>query len=94
VSIERIDLSGSGNYVVTIDDAHVRILPSAVRDDASGLAKTLTVRGNAGDQLLVADLDDFEELERAGSRRVFRRRGRYYGFALEGDVSLARAASP
>jgi hypothetical protein len=87
VSIERIDLSGPGDHSLILDDNHVRILPSSRPKRPAGLAKTLTVVGDAGDTLRV-DLQNFDELQPSAGRRTFRRTGGYYGLEVEGEIAI------
>jgi hypothetical protein len=91
VGIERIDLSGPGDHTLIIDDAHVRILPSSRTQRAPGLAKTLTVAGDAGDTLRV-ELENFEELPGSAEHRTFRRNGGYYGLEIEGAITVEALA--
>jgi hypothetical protein len=91
VSIERIDLRSQGGQVLILDDGHVRSLPSSRPGLPAPLSKTLTVLGDAEDALRL-DLGGFEPLPDFEGRRIYRRRGAYYG--LEVDAALAIGDPP
>jgi hypothetical protein len=84
-SFEVIDLSDERDFVLILDDAHVRLLPSTAKDAPALLAKVLTVLGDAGDTLRI-DLGSFELPEDFQGRRLFRSKGRYYGLVVDAPI--------
>jgi hypothetical protein len=86
-SIERIDLTGPGNHVLVLDDAHIRMLPSSRPDAPPPMAKTLMVLGDAGDTVRL-DLTGFDDLGIVEGRRILRRHGAYYGLELAEAIEI------
>jgi hypothetical protein len=89
-SIEVIDVRGAGPNVVRLDDAALRRIPQNQLGLAYGLARRLTVLGDAED-VLAFDLAGFTRRGGSDGRVVWGREGQYYGL----EVSLAlRVVAP
>ena len=86
-SIEVIDLSDEHDFVLILDDDHIRSLPSSRIGPPQGLKKVLTVLGTAEDTLRV-DLADYVELTGSEERRLFQRRGLYYGLEIDARLTV------
>jgi hypothetical protein len=88
-SVEIIELAGSA-VALELDDAAVRCLPHTQAGLPFGLAKSLTVQGDASDTLRM-DLNptDWELAGMNGDRRVYRRRGALYGLELAPQLTVS-----
>lgn len=80
-SIEVIDLRGDGPNRLRLDDAAVRRIPKNHAGFAFGLAHTLTVLGDADDELQF-DLSGYEIVSGTEGRVVYARSGAYYGLEV------------
>jgi hypothetical protein len=86
-SIEIIDLTGTGDNTLIIDDAAVRGLPQRRNDVTAGLAKTLVVLGDSGDRVEL-DLTGYTPAGTNAGRDVYRKNDAFYGIELSQGVAL------
>jgi FG-GAP repeat/Bacterial Ig domain len=80
-SIEVIDVRGAGPNVVLLDETALRRIPQNHLGLAYGLARRLTVLGDAED-VLRFDLAGFTRRGGSAGRIVWGREGRYYGLEV------------
>ncbi len=84
-SIEIIDVRGAGPQVVVLDDAALRRIPQNHSGFVFGLARRLTILGDAEDSLRF-DRTGFTQYGANAGRPVYGRAGAYYG--LEASEQL------
>jgi FG-GAP repeat len=90
-SLEVIDMRGGGPQVILLNDAAVRRIPQNLPGYSFGLARRLTVLGDAEDTLQF-DSTGYVELGDNAGRRVYGRPGAYYG--LEVSLPLVPFGAP
>ena len=86
-SIEIIDVRGSGDNTLLLDDAAVRRLPGSRPALQAGLAKILVVLGDAGDAVRF-DTTGYDIIGSNAGRDVYRKTGAFYGVEISPGVAL------
>lgn len=87
-SIEHIDLRGSGDNTLLLDDAAVRRLPHNRAGSPAGLARTLVLSGNTGDRVNI-DLTGYRAGPSNAGRDVWLRDGGVYGLEATPGLIVA-----
>jgi hypothetical protein len=87
-SIEIIDIRGSGDNTLFLDDAAVRRLPETRAGLPAGLAKTLVVLADAADQVRF-DASAYALIGSNAGRDVYQKSGTFYGIEVSPDATLA-----
>jgi hypothetical protein len=90
-SIEIVDMRGSGDNALYLDDAAVRRLPQTRAGLPGGLAKTLVVLADAGDTLYF-DTSGYAVIGSNAGRDVYQKVGAFYGLEVSPGVRLASPA--
>jgi hypothetical protein len=87
-SIEVVDVRGSGDNTLWLDDAAVRRLPQTRAGLPGGLAKTLVVLADVGDSIYF-DTTSYAVIGSNAGRDVYQKTGALYGLEVSPGVSLA-----
>jgi hypothetical protein len=85
--IERIDLRGTGDNTLLIDDASLRRMSDNRPGAPSGLARTLVILGNEGDRV-VFDRSGYVESGSNAGLEVWAKSGAAYGLEISPSVSV------
>jgi len=87
-SIEIVDVRGSGDNTLVLDDAAVRRLPQTRAGLPAGMAKTLIVLADAGDTVRF-DAAGYEIIGSNAGRDVYRKTDASYGIEISPGVTLS-----
>ena len=85
--IERIDLRGTGDNTLLIDDASLRRMSDNRPGAPSGLARTLVILGNEGDRV-VFDRSDYAESGSNAGLEVWVKIGAAYGLEISRSIRV------
>lgn len=86
-SIEVVDVRGSGDNTLFLDDAAVRRLPATRAGVPGGLAKTLVVLADEGDTVYF-DSAGYSVIGSNAGRDVYQKTGAFYGLEVSPGVDL------
>ncbi len=85
--LDAIDLTGSGNNTLILDEKHVRWMTEPRRDGAIWASKSLSIIGNSGD-VLVFDLTGFSNKGTNAGRTVYAKDGAKFAIEVDSAVTL------